>query len=53
MFRNAFPAIENLRLLDLGGTVETWHRAPVRPRHVTVLLHERVLGITKSLIALG
>jgi hypothetical protein len=37
MFRNAFPAIENLRLLDLGGTVETWHRAPVRPRHVTVL----------------
>jgi hypothetical protein len=37
MFREAFPAIENLRLLDLGGTVETWHRAPVRPRHVTVL----------------
>jgi len=37
MFRNAFPTIEDLRLLDLGGTVETWHRALVRPRHVTVL----------------
>jgi hypothetical protein len=37
MFRFAFPAIENLRLLDLGGTVETWRRAPVRPRQVTVL----------------
>ena len=36
-FRTAFPTIENLRLLDLGGTVETWRRAPVRPRHVTVL----------------
>ena len=37
MFRDAFPTIENLRLLDLGGIVETWHRAPVRPSHVTVL----------------
>ncbi len=36
-FRKAFPTIENMRLLDLGGTVETWRRAPVRPRHVTVL----------------
>jgi hypothetical protein len=37
VFRQRFPAIDNLRLLDLGGTVETWRRAPVRPRHVTVL----------------
>jgi hypothetical protein len=37
MFRSAFPTIDNLRVLDLGGTVETWRRAPVRPRHVTVL----------------
>jgi hypothetical protein len=36
-FRDAFPTIVNLRLLDLGGTVEMWHRAPVRPHHVTVL----------------
>lgn len=26
-----------MRVLDLGGTVEWWHRAPVRPAHVTVL----------------
>lgn len=37
MFRSAFPMIDNLRVLDLGGTVEAWRRAPVRPRHVTVL----------------
>jgi hypothetical protein len=37
MFRDAFPRIEDQRLLDLGGTVESWRRAPVRPRHVTVL----------------
>ncbi|MFC7448779.1 methyltransferase type 11 [Rhodococcus daqingensis] len=37
VFRETFPEIENLRVLDLGGTVESWRRAPVRPRHVTVL----------------
>jgi hypothetical protein len=37
MFSTAFPAIEKLRVLDVGGTVEAWHRAPVKPRHVTVL----------------
>jgi len=37
MFSNAFPTIEKLRVLDVGGTVEAWRRAPVKPRHVTVL----------------
>jgi hypothetical protein len=37
MFRNAFPGIEGMRVLDLGGTVETWRRSPVRPAHVTVV----------------
>lgn len=37
MFREAFPTIEELRVLDLGGTVEAWRRAPVKPRHVTVI----------------
>ncbi len=32
-----FPDIESLHVVDLGGTVETWLRAPLRPRHVTVL----------------
>lgn len=37
VFAEAFPTIESLRVLDLGGTVEAWRRAPVRPHHVTVL----------------
>jgi len=37
MFRKAFPEIEQMRLLDLGGTVDAWLRAPLRPLHVTVL----------------
>ncbi len=36
-FRKAFTEIEDMSLLDLGGTVETWLRAPVRPNRVTVL----------------
>jgi hypothetical protein len=37
MFRDAFPGIEGMRVLDLGGTVDTWRRSPIRPAHVTVL----------------
>jgi len=37
VFRCEFPTIESLRVLDLGGTVEAWRRAPVKPRHVTVV----------------
>ncbi|MFC9786517.1 methyltransferase type 11 [Rhodococcus sp. NPDC127528] len=37
MFAEAFPTIEGLHVLDLGGTVEAWRRTPVRPQHVTVL----------------
>ncbi len=41
VFRRAFPSIAQQRVLDLGGTVDAWRRAPLRPRHVTVLnLHE-------------
>ena len=32
-----FPEIEQMRVLDLGGTVTAWERAPVQPDHVTVL----------------
>lgn len=32
-----FPELADMRVLDLGGTVETWQRAPVRPAHVTVV----------------
>jgi hypothetical protein len=36
-FGARFPEINNMSVLDLGGTVESWLRAPVRPAHVTVL----------------
>lgn len=32
-----FPDFEDLSVVDLGGTVAAWMRAPIRPRHVTVL----------------
>lgn len=32
-----FPDIRNMTVIDLGGTAESWRRAPVRPTHVTVL----------------
>ncbi len=32
-----FPDLADMAVVDLGGTVETWMRAPVQPRHVTVL----------------
>ncbi len=32
-----FPDFDSLDIVDLGGTVDAWMRAPVRPRSVTVL----------------
>jgi hypothetical protein len=37
VFRKAFPDIENMAVLDLGGTAEAWRRAPVTPKSVVVL----------------
>lgn len=31
------PRLVDLRVVDLGGTAVWWSRAPVRPRHVTVV----------------
>lgn len=42
-----FPDLERMRVLDLGGTVRAWRRAPVVPKHVTVLnlhLHPFEMG---------
>src|SRR5262245_44003766 len=33
----AFPQLSEMRVLDLGGTTSFWRRAPVKPRHVTVI----------------
>ncbi|GAB3022569.1 hypothetical protein GCM10011376_28080 [Nocardioides flavus (ex Wang et al. 2016)] len=37
MTLDRFPDLAEMRVVDLGGTVEAWERAPVRPAHVTVL----------------
>ena len=36
-FREEFPAIESMSVIDLGGTTEAWLRAPVRPASVHVV----------------
>ena len=37
VFGTTFRDIGSMSVLDLGGTVEAWLRAPLRPRSVTVL----------------
>jgi len=32
-----FPALADMRVIDLGGLVGVWEQAPVRPREVTVV----------------
>jgi hypothetical protein len=36
-FAEAFPEACNLRVIDLGGTVESWRQCPYRPAHLTIL----------------
>lgn len=36
-----FPDLAAMSVIDLGGLVETWLRAPVRPKHVHVLNRAR------------
>jgi hypothetical protein len=33
----AFPSLSSMRVVDLGGTVDSWLRVPTRPAHVTVV----------------
>jgi hypothetical protein len=37
---STFPDLEQMHVVDLGGTVSSWVRAPIRPKHVTVLSFE-------------
>lgn len=37
MVRELFPDIEDMTVVDLGGCVDAWEQAPVKPRHVTIL----------------
>ncbi|RFU43038.1 class I SAM-dependent methyltransferase [Actinomadura logoneensis] len=43
MFRQAFPDLASLSVIDLGGTYEFWERAPVRPArlHIVNLLEKQ------------
>ena len=34
---DSFPDLEQCSVLDLGGTTDAWLRAPVRPKHVTLI----------------
>lgn len=43
-FERAFPDADSMSVLDLGGTVETWMRAPVRPARVHVVNLEKPNG---------
>jgi hypothetical protein len=37
LINRLMPDLSEMKVLDLGGTKEWWLRAPVRPRHVTVM----------------
>ena len=37
VIRELFPEMRDMTVVDLGGTTESWLRAPVRPDHVTVV----------------
>jgi hypothetical protein len=35
--KRMFPELEDMTVIDLGGTAEAWATARIRPRHVTVI----------------
>ena len=37
LFARVFPQFSEMTVLDLGGTVEAWRRAPMRPKRVVVI----------------
>ncbi|WP_405143785.1 hypothetical protein OG589_39590 [Sphaerisporangium sp. NBC_01403] len=40
-FAQSFPGLENMSVIDLGGTASAWLRAPVRPAHVQIVNLEK------------
>ena len=43
-FIETFPDLDQMSVIDLGGTVETWLRMPVQPKHVHVVNLEEQTG---------
>lgn len=41
LIRMHLPELAEMKVLDLGGTLSWWQRAPVRPAHVTIVNLER------------
>jgi len=41
---DTFPDLAAMSVLDLGGSVESWRRAPVRPKHVHIVNLEEQPG---------
>jgi len=39
-----FPGLDQMSVIDLGGSVESWRRSPVRPKHVHVVNLEEQPG---------
>jgi len=39
-----FPDLDQMSVIDLGGSVESWRRAPVRPKHVHIVNLEEQPG---------
>jgi hypothetical protein len=37
LFRGQYPDIENMHVIDLGGTVVHWEKLPIKPKSVTVV----------------
>ena len=37
VIRSHLPELAQMKVLDLGGTLHWWQRAPVRPSHVTII----------------
>lgn len=37
LIQDIFPKLDLMNVLDLGGTVQTWLRAPIRPAHVHIV----------------
>ena len=52
-FHATFPGVERMRILDLGGTIESWLRSPVRPKQITVInLDDPTTGEFNNIVAL-
>jgi hypothetical protein len=43
-----FPELDNMRVLDLGGTPDFWRSAPVHPAHVTTLNLDGKYDVSES-----